>query len=44
MRGYPVFRVPIEALGPYSGEATNPQVGPIEAKDPRAPTINIKKR
>jgi hypothetical protein len=29
MQGYPVFRVPTEALGPTSGEATNPQVGPI---------------
>jgi hypothetical protein len=29
MRGYPVFRVPIEAPGPTSGETVNPQVGPI---------------
>jgi hypothetical protein len=29
MRGYPVFRVPIVAPGPTSGEAANPQVGPI---------------
>jgi hypothetical protein len=29
MRGYPVFRVPIEALGPTSGDAVNSQVEPI---------------
>jgi hypothetical protein len=29
MRGYPIFRVLTEALGPTSGEAANPQVGPI---------------
>jgi hypothetical protein len=29
MRGYSVFRVPTEALGPTSGKAVNPQVGPI---------------
>jgi hypothetical protein len=29
MGGYPVFRVPTEAPGPTSGEAANPQVGPI---------------
>jgi hypothetical protein len=29
MCGYPIFRVPTEAPGPTSGEATNPQVGPI---------------
>jgi hypothetical protein len=27
MRGYPVFRVPIEAPGSTLGEAANPQVG-----------------
>jgi hypothetical protein len=26
--GYPIFRVPTEALGPTSGEAANPQMGP----------------
>jgi hypothetical protein len=44
MRGYPVFRVPIEALGTTPGEAANPQVGPIRAEDPGAPTINAKRR
>jgi hypothetical protein len=29
MQGYLVFRVPTEAPGPTSGEATNPHVGPI---------------
>jgi hypothetical protein len=29
MRGYPNFRMPIEALRPTSGEAVNPHVGPI---------------
>jgi hypothetical protein len=29
MWGYPVFRVPIEAPGPTSREAANPQVGSI---------------
>jgi hypothetical protein len=28
-RGYPVYRVPTVAPGPTSGEAVNPQVGPI---------------
>jgi hypothetical protein len=28
MRGYPVYRVPIVALGPTSSEAANQQVGP----------------
>jgi hypothetical protein len=44
MRRYPVFRVPTEAPEPTSGEVANPQVGPIGAEDPGAPTINIKKR
>jgi hypothetical protein len=29
MWGYPVYRVPTVTPGPTSGEAVNPQVGPI---------------
>jgi hypothetical protein len=28
-RGYPICRVPTVASGPTSGQAVNPQVGPI---------------
>jgi hypothetical protein len=53
MRGYPVFRVPTEALGPTLGEAANPQVAPIFWRPAQlslsfylavdnAPTINVK--
>jgi hypothetical protein len=44
MLGYLIFRVLTEALRPTSGEAVNPQLGPIGAEVLGAPTINAKKR
>lgn len=37
--GYPVFRVPIDALRPTSIEAANPQVGPYLCLVPEMPSL-----